>query len=47
MSLQPPDDGKRRSDVRLWDEASRPTGPASDPDRRYTAHERGGFQSYE
>lgn len=34
-----PDDGTRRSDVRVWDEAARPTGPAHDPDRTYTAHE--------
>ncbi|WP_433559784.1 LLM class flavin-dependent oxidoreductase [Pseudonocardia xinjiangensis] len=34
-----PDDGTRRSDVRVWDESARPTGPAPDPDRTYTAHE--------
>jgi alkanesulfonate monooxygenase SsuD/methylene tetrahydromethanopterin reductase-like flavin-dependent oxidoreductase (luciferase family) len=33
------DDGVRRSDVRLWDESTRPTGPAPDPDRTYTAEE--------
>ncbi|MEU8246886.1 LLM class flavin-dependent oxidoreductase [Nonomuraea sp. NPDC048916] len=34
-----PDDGTRLSDVRVWDESTRPSGPAPDPDRRYTAHE--------
>ncbi|RCG32337.1 LLM class flavin-dependent oxidoreductase [Sphaerisporangium album] len=34
-----PDDGTRLSDVRVWDETTRPTGPAPDPNRRYTAHE--------
>ncbi|MEU9884750.1 LLM class flavin-dependent oxidoreductase [Sphaerisporangium sp. NPDC051011] len=34
-----PDDGTRLSDVRVWDETIRPTGPAPDPGRRYTAHE--------
>ncbi len=34
-----PDDGIRRSDTRVWDEAARPTGPAPDPDRAYTPHE--------
>ncbi|GAA4707451.1 LLM class flavin-dependent oxidoreductase [Phytohabitans rumicis] len=32
-----PDDGLRRSAVRLWDEAARPSGPAPDPDVRYSA----------
>ncbi|TCC00218.1 LLM class flavin-dependent oxidoreductase [Micromonospora zingiberis] len=39
-----PDDGARRSDVRVWDESARPTGPAPDPDRSYTAHEQAGAQ---
>lgn len=34
-----PDDGVRRSDVRLLDEAERPTGPPPDPNRRYTGEE--------
>jgi hemerythrin-like domain-containing protein len=34
-----PDDGTRRSATRLWDEADRPTGPARDPARTYTAQE--------
>jgi alkanesulfonate monooxygenase SsuD/methylene tetrahydromethanopterin reductase-like flavin-dependent oxidoreductase (luciferase family)/hemerythrin-like domain-containing protein len=34
-----PDDGTRLSDVQVWDETTRPTGPEPDPDRRYTAHE--------
>ncbi|GIJ20948.1 LLM class flavin-dependent oxidoreductase [Micromonospora lutea] len=39
-----PDDGVRRSDVRVWDEAARPTGPTPDPERAYTAHEQAGAQ---
>lgn len=39
-----PDDGVRHSDVRVWDESTRPTGPAPDPDRRYTAHEQAAGQ---
>lgn len=31
-----PDDGTRLSDTEPWDEASRPSGPAPDPGRRYT-----------
>lgn len=31
-----PDDGVRRSDERLWDEAERPTGPVRDPNRTYS-----------
>jgi hypothetical protein len=31
-----PDDGVRLSEERVWDEATRPTGPAPDPERRYT-----------
>ncbi|SCF20436.1 LLM class flavin-dependent oxidoreductase [Micromonospora chokoriensis] len=34
-----PDDGVRRSDQRVWDESTRPTGPAPDPDRTYTPQE--------
>ncbi|MFC5923036.1 LLM class flavin-dependent oxidoreductase [Micromonospora vulcania] len=34
-----PDDGRRRSDRRVWDESTRPTGPARDPARTYTPHE--------
>jgi hemerythrin-like domain-containing protein len=34
-----PDDGTRLSEVRVWDETARPTGPAPDPNRRYTAHD--------
>ena len=34
-----PDDGVRLSDERVWDEGTRPTGPAPDPGRRYTAAE--------
>ncbi|MFF3443070.1 LLM class flavin-dependent oxidoreductase [Streptosporangium sp. NPDC002721] len=34
-----PDDGVRLSDVRVWDETARPTGPAPDPDRTYTPGE--------
>jgi hemerythrin-like domain-containing protein len=34
-----PDSGRRRCPVRAWDESDRPTGPAADPDRRYTARE--------
>lgn len=34
-----PDDGVRRSDVRVWDESTRPTVPPPDTDRVYAAHE--------
>jgi alkanesulfonate monooxygenase SsuD/methylene tetrahydromethanopterin reductase-like flavin-dependent oxidoreductase (luciferase family) len=34
-----PDDGVRLSDTRVWDESTRPTGPAPDPTRTYTAHD--------
>ena len=36
-----PDDGLRRSAEQPWEESTRPTGPAPDPDpdRTYTAHE--------
>ncbi|MCZ7423031.1 LLM class flavin-dependent oxidoreductase [Verrucosispora sp. WMMA2121] len=39
-----PDDGVRRSEVRVWDEAARPAGPAPDPQRTYTAHDQAGAQ---
>lgn len=39
QTVPTPDDGTRRSDVRVWDESARPTGPAPDPGRTYTAHE--------
>src|SRR5215472_11486329 len=35
-----PDTGERLSPVRLWDEATRPAGPAPPPGARYTAHGR-------
>ncbi|MET8353105.1 MULTISPECIES: LLM class flavin-dependent oxidoreductase [unclassified Micromonospora] len=34
-----PDDGRRLSDQRVWDESARPSGPAPDPTRTYTAQE--------
>lgn len=34
-----PDDGTRRSAVEVWDEATRPTGPAPNTEATYTAHE--------
>jgi hypothetical protein len=34
-----PDDGSRLSAEQVWDETARPTGPAPDADRVYTAHE--------
>lgn len=33
------DDGVRLVDEQPWDEGSRPSGPAPDPDREYTAHD--------
>lgn len=39
-----PDDGVRRSAIRVWDEATRPTGPAPDPARTYTPHDQAGAQ---
>jgi alkanesulfonate monooxygenase SsuD/methylene tetrahydromethanopterin reductase-like flavin-dependent oxidoreductase (luciferase family)/iron-sulfur cluster repair protein YtfE (RIC family) len=33
------DNGERRSTERLWDESTRPVGPAPDPDLRYTAEQ--------
>src|SRR5713101_9637749 len=35
-----PDTGERLSPVRLWDEATRPTGPEPPGDACYTAHGR-------
>ncbi|MET7330826.1 LLM class flavin-dependent oxidoreductase [Nonomuraea sp. NPDC005650] len=34
-----PDNGVRLTDVRVWDETTRPTGPTPDPTRRYTPAE--------
>ncbi|WP_433789769.1 LLM class flavin-dependent oxidoreductase [Actinoplanes sp. CA-252034] len=34
-----PDDGVRLSGTVVWDEQTRPTGPAPDPDRTYTEHD--------
>ncbi|MEH1166749.1 LLM class flavin-dependent oxidoreductase [Micromonospora sp. CPCC 205539] len=39
-----PDDGRRRSDRKVWDESARPTGPVPDPTRTYTAHEQANGQ---
>ncbi|MEU6078804.1 hemerythrin domain-containing protein, partial [Micromonospora sp. NPDC047074] len=39
-----PDDGTRRSAIRVWDESTRPTGPAPDPERTYTAHDQASAQ---
>ena len=39
-----PDDGTRLSDERPWDEAGRPSGPAPDSERRYSAHEQAAGQ---
>ncbi|MEV0212951.1 LLM class flavin-dependent oxidoreductase [Micromonospora sp. NPDC050695] len=39
-----PDDGRRLSDRQVWDESARPTGPAPDPTRTYTAHEQANGQ---
>ena len=39
-----PDDGTRRSSRQVWDESTRPTGPAPDPQRTYTPHEQAGGQ---
>ncbi|MCM0677415.1 LLM class flavin-dependent oxidoreductase [Micromonospora phytophila] len=39
-----PDNGTRRSDTRVWDESARPSGPAPDPQRTYTAHDQAGAQ---
>jgi alkanesulfonate monooxygenase SsuD/methylene tetrahydromethanopterin reductase-like flavin-dependent oxidoreductase (luciferase family) len=41
LGVEPtPDDGTRLSDERPWDDETRPTGPAAEPDRVYTPHER-------
>ncbi|HEY5053676.1 MAG TPA: hemerythrin domain-containing protein [Solirubrobacterales bacterium] len=34
-----PDDGRRLSDERPWDESTRPSGPAPDPERHYSPEE--------
>jgi hypothetical protein len=39
-----PDDGTRFSSEPAWDEASRPSGPAPDPSRRYTADQQAAAQ---
>jgi alkanesulfonate monooxygenase SsuD/methylene tetrahydromethanopterin reductase-like flavin-dependent oxidoreductase (luciferase family) len=39
-----PDDGTRLSDQLPWDEATRPSGPAPDPERRYTADQQAAGQ---
>uniref|UniRef100_A0AAU2VPK8 LLM class flavin-dependent oxidoreductase n=1 Tax=Streptomyces sp. NBC_00008 TaxID=2903610 RepID=A0AAU2VPK8_9ACTN len=40
LSVRPtPDPGVRRSAERLWDEATRPTGPPAEPGRRYPRRE--------
>lgn len=39
-----PDDGTRRSEIRVWDESTRPSGPAPDPRRSYTAHDEASAQ---
>ncbi len=35
-----PDDGARHSADSVWDESTRPTGPAPEPDRTYAPHDR-------
>lgn len=42
--LATPDDGKRLSTESPWDEGGRPTGPASEPERRYTADQQAAAQ---
>ena len=43
--MQPtPDSGVRLSDHQLWDETTRPVGPAIDPQRRYSPRELAGGQ---
>ncbi|MER7007948.1 LLM class flavin-dependent oxidoreductase [Dactylosporangium sp. NPDC000555] len=44
LATPTPDDGTRRSSIRLWDEAERPTGPASDPTIRYSSRQRASGQ---
>jgi hypothetical protein len=39
-----PDDGRRRTSVRVWDESTRPHGPAADPGRTYDAHQQANAQ---
>ncbi|MFG3708145.1 LLM class flavin-dependent oxidoreductase [Micromonospora sp. NPDC047670] len=39
-----PDDGVRRSAIRVWDESTRPTGPAPDPERAYPPHDQANAQ---
>jgi alkanesulfonate monooxygenase SsuD/methylene tetrahydromethanopterin reductase-like flavin-dependent oxidoreductase (luciferase family) len=39
-----PDDGRRRSSERLWDESTRPSGLSAEPARAYTAHEQAAGQ---
>ena len=39
-----PDDGRRESRYVAWDESTRPTGPAPDPGRRYTADQQAAGQ---
>lgn len=39
LGVTPTPPAAPRGSVRVWDEATRPTGPAPDPDRRYTAFE--------
>ncbi|GAB2676923.1 LLM class flavin-dependent oxidoreductase [Thalassiella azotivora] len=39
-----PDDGTRLTEVRVWDEGSRPTAPAPDPDATYTAQQQASGQ---
>ena len=39
-----PDDGLRHSDVRIWDESTRPTGPAPEPGRRYSERDQAAGQ---
>ncbi|MER7506036.1 LLM class flavin-dependent oxidoreductase [Nonomuraea pusilla] len=39
-----PDDGVRLSRTRVWDESTRPTGPAPEPGRRYTPAEQAAGQ---
>ncbi|WP_433384412.1 LLM class flavin-dependent oxidoreductase [Micromonospora sp. KLBMP9576] len=39
-----PDDGVRRSAIRVWDESTRPAGPAPDPARTYTPDDQAGAQ---
>jgi alkanesulfonate monooxygenase SsuD/methylene tetrahydromethanopterin reductase-like flavin-dependent oxidoreductase (luciferase family) len=38
------DDGTRASTVRVWDEATRPSGPPVDPSRTYAEHDQAGAQ---